>query len=74
MPEARGSDDEASGDLISHCAKRVLELCVIPEKRGGAVVNFSRFFFKPSINPVTRNQQQVNDAFPGIAEPGLLTR
>ena len=49
MPEG-SADDEASGDLISNCAKAVLEFCVVGKDKGGTTVNFSEFFFKGSNN------------------------
>ena len=54
------ADDEASGDLISESAKRVLEQCVVG-KSGGTIVDFSRFFFKTpnSLSLATSNKSTM---------------
>ena len=68
------ADDEASGDMISDSANSLLDRCVVWKHKGGTIVNFSRFSLETPNNLSLATSNKVNNAFPGVAEPRLLTR
>ena len=69
LPAGR-ADDEASGDSISDSAKSVLEYCVVWKGKGGTIVNFSKFFFKPSDNLSLAISNQSTTLPLGLLNPG----